>query len=433
MKEKKLRQALPKTSAPQFRLVQGLVAPVFTYAALWEYTGVRVVAMMQRGKAIKDLSCVFLNSMYEISKSFAVHAVVKEIPEHHNKKYTAAYITCDVDEKHRRGEYVPAFVGLVANKNLATGPDDFLPIDRASEGRTGDRASSSRREEAQQFTVCTPVMFNKLNNAAELVELVEMSRLLGAGRVVLYNESITSNLDTVLSMYNKEWEEGRDSLEVKVHPWTLPSLVENGVRKTIWKEEDIHYFGQMAAIDHCLHRYRHLSRYIVFTDLDEFIFPVRHANWSQLVAERQGARRPAIAGFMFQNTVFNRDRPSPATGFERDVRQYGSAVLGFTSRDDYFFPHKMRSKMIVDPKVVDEMGIHFIWKGSGRTDQVPVDQGFLAHYRMPLFDCKPQVKDSSLADRFGKQLVSALRQIWSKLQGVTLGWDPDKQYKIKDC
>ncbi|GFR96154.1 hypothetical protein ElyMa_004446200 [Elysia marginata] len=79
------------------------------------------------------------------------------------------------------------------------------------------------------------------------------------------------------------------------------------------------------------------------------------------------------------------------------------------------------------------MGIHFIWQGSGPTDNVPVQDGYLAHYRMPLLDCKPQVKDTTVVDRFGARLAERLTHVWSRLPGVALGWRPVENVNTKAC
>ncbi|GFR96156.1 beta-1,4-galactosyltransferase galt-1 [Elysia marginata] len=272
----------------RFRQVEGLTTPIFTYAALQEDNIVRIITIKPLNAEIKNLYCVFLDFKSGPIPRFAVNASVKNIPEDHNSTFTAAYISCQINTT----ESNPDYVGLVPEKNQAQWPSHMTSIEGGGDSqKVSEEVSSARRpweEREVEFSVCTPPMFFKFDNAAQLVEMLEMSRLLGAGRVVFYNNSIAPNVDAVLSLYIRQYQLGMDSLEVKVHSWQLPTFVENGVNKTIEKQEDIHYYGQMAAVDHCLHRYRKVSRYIVFSDLDEVVIPVRHATWSELIAERQG-------------------------------------------------------------------------------------------------------------------------------------------------
>ena len=430
----------PIDTSHQFHLVEGGPSLLLVYSAIWEKDVVRIIAIKERSKSLTGLRCVFYSSADQSSPSFTTVANVMEIPEHHSTKHTAACVKCPI----QKGSLPAASVGLVyGNVAASSKPKVVLPIENvrgskidaskikgaAAIGGGKDSIVTDYPEEEQkvEFSLCVPAFYN-YGNAAQLVEKIEMSRLQGVGRIVLFNNSISSNVDAVLRWYAQERAAGRDKLEVKVYPWYLPQVYQNGKQGSL----QIHYFGQMAAIDYCLHRYRYLSRYIMFTDMDEFFIPLRHDNLSQLVAERQKLH-PHSMGLLFQSTVFNKERPSPAKGFEADAVQFGSAVLGLTSRDKYFFPPKHRSKVIVDPTKANVMGIHFIWEGSGLTDNIPKDQGILAHFRSQLFACKPQVVDTRVSDKYGKQLVLRLKDVWSKLKGVPLGWAPVKNVNKQVC
>ena len=333
-------------------------------------------------------------------------------------QYISSTITCPPKPGEHQGE-IPLFVGLVESPT-ATPKKTFFVENRAGKNKAeiekaGYKFNFPEKEVTKEFTVCVPAMF-KFKDAAKVVEKIEMTRLLGAGRVVLYNASMSSNVDAVLKMYTREWAEGRESLEVVVLPWHLPM-------ESADKPINIPYYAQQLAIDDCMYRYKRLSKYMVFTDLDEVLFPLKHANWSSLVAERRRLK-PQSIGWLFRCTMVNKDRPSPAAGFENDVRRFGSPILGLTSRDVYVYPAHDRPKLIVDPTTIEEMGVHLIWSGEGVTDNLPVDVGLLFHYRDPIDKCRAQVKDTRVADRYGKRLVARLTEIWSKLKGVDLGWSP---------
>lgn len=61
---------------------------------------------------------------------------------------------------------------------------------------------------------------------------------------------------------------------VEVIPWTVSRFV-NVSRG--WQPEqspgDLHYFGQIAALNDCLYRYMYQSRYVALQDIDELILP----------------------------------------------------------------------------------------------------------------------------------------------------------------
>ncbi|RUS73384.1 hypothetical protein EGW08_018862, partial [Elysia chlorotica] len=192
--------------------------------------------------------------------------------------------------------------------------------------------------------------------------MLEFNKILGADRFVFYNYSTGSNVDQVLQKYIK-------SGDVTVLPWNLP------VRVDTWppskQPSDVWYFGQLAALNDCLLRNRHRARYIVFSDLDEFIVPLKDSNWTELISR---VRKPPPARspihliqrharknrdiFIFQCTFFRKEWPRPLPEFETVSSKLKSSVMGYTRRETEILPAGTRSKMIVNPRLVQEVGVH---------------------------------------------------------------------------
>ncbi|GFS05415.1 UPF0392 protein F13G3.3-like isoform X2 [Elysia marginata] len=399
------------TNKHGFRHVDGLGTPLFVYSALWRGDNVRLVVIKQQKYPMKDVYCVFIQE----STRFVVKATIKDFHQF-VAKFTSGSVTCPIGKRTIKND-LPLFVGLVREKDRTSTPKQLFIVEARRDQTTKVAAKSV------DTTVCTPAMFN-FGNAAQLVEKIEMSRLLGVGRVVFYNHSILSNVDAVLRMYVREWEEGRETLEVVVHPWRLPTVSGKAV--------DIPYFAQLASIDDCLHRYRWTSRYTEFSDIDEYLVPLKHKNRSQLLAEREKLK-PDSAGFLFRCTVFSNDGWQPAKGFDKEAAKYGSAILGFSQRDQLVFKERVRSKLIVKPERVEEMGVHFMWTPAWKTDTIPVNYGLLNHYRKPIKKCMNQTTDARVTDRFGKMLALRLKAAWAKLPGVSLGWKLPRKRDPKTC
>ncbi|GFN76239.1 UDP-galactose:beta-d-galactoside beta-1,4-galactosyltransferase [Plakobranchus ocellatus] len=416
-KVEKLTNVLPLGKPKNFELVAGLSSKLYVYGALWQADRrlVRLISIKVQNYNFRNLLCVLYYSSLKNQAGVYVKPVVKELHTY-KSPYTSASVSCPV--KQENGNEVPLFVGLVESQT-ATPKRIFVVENRVRDDSFDVKQAdyvieTPKRQVKVDFTVCIPALHG-MDNAVQVMEKLEMNRLLGAGRVVLYNNSINATVDALLRMYAKEFAEGRESLEVIVLPWKLP--IEN--EKVI----SIPYFAQQLAIDDCMYRYKRLSTYMIFNDLDELLIPLRHANWSGLVAERRKLK-PQSIGWLFRCTVMNKDRPSPGTGFEEDALRYGSAVLGLTMRDQYVFPPSDRPKLLVDPRDIEEMGVHLIWSGKGTTDNLPVDVGLLFHYRVPINSCTPQIKDTRVVDKFGKRLVPRLKDIWSKMKDVPLKIKP---------
>ena len=225
------------------------------------------------------------------------------------------------------------------------------------------------------------------------------------------------------------------SRDVNVLPWHVP------VRVDTWppgkQPSDVWYFGQLAALNDCLLRYKHRARYIVFSDLDEFIVPLKDSNWAELlsrlhvpssdVARTHQIQRPAKEHrdiFIFQCTFFRKEWPQPLPKFETVNSRLKSSVLGFTQREREILPAGSRSKMIVNPRLVQEVGVHQVWEGEASL-VVPPSLGLLHHYRS--WETPKQkvnlVTSKDVAVKFGDRLAAKIQEAWTGLPGVALDID----------
>ena len=227
--------------------------------------------------------------------------------------------------------------------------------------------------------MCVTPLNYEYNNVNQLVEMIETNRLLGARRLVFYNHSTGSDLDQYLRSYVKDGV-------VDVIQWRIPVRVDTWPRTEV---VDIHYFGQLAALNDCLYRNMYKSRFLVFSDLDELIVPKVHANWKGVlgsVQEQQRMRKfNKFGAFLFQCVFFRTDWPSdPNATAIPDANQYNILTLLKTKREKDIFPWGMRSKYIADPLKVEMVGIHNIWKFVANRYMefnVPASLGLLHHYR----------------------------------------------------
>ena len=220
---------------------------------------------------------------------------------------------------------------------------------------------------------------------------------------------------------------------MEVHQWPLPLQTDH------WPplgDPDIHYFGQVAAQNDCLHRHTFTSRYLVFTDLDEFIIPRRVANWSELLRDREAAhyalKRNKTSGknisfFLFKCVFFRKEWMQPAVNFSGSslAEEFRSVVLRHPVRELKTFPFGERSKFIAVSGEVEQGGIHVPRDYRGVQDGVEEDVAFLHHYRSweKPNDTQEVKIDSKVIDVFGERLVAKLTDAWQGLQGVPMDVD----------
>ena len=250
----------------EFKTSKNSLTSLYVYSALFEDDTLRIVVLKSRSLVVKGIYCLFWYPPDDVKSTWrtqTVEASVRDLNEHHGLKYTSAFIMCPLQERFltfrdtksgviQRDLVIPSVVRLVRyQENNHREPMVELPVafpgplpnnkpPQRQVGYTGSdpgrvlekntdilsltRGIKNKISRRVEFTICVPVLQGKFGDVVQLVEKIEMSRLLGAGRIVFYNQSITSNVDAVLRMYIKAWEDGKDSLEVAVLPWPVQSF-----------------------------------------------------------------------------------------------------------------------------------------------------------------------------------------------------------------
>ena len=189
----------------------------------------------------------------------------------------------------------------------------------------------------------------------------------------------------------------------------------------------LYNFGQMAAINDCLYRYRLRSKFTVFTDVDQHIIPRQHTTWQQFTHHIRHIS-PGFAGLSFRTIIYREERPSPGLGAHAMPNLYGSAILRFSQREACMSPANVRTSMIVDPRTVEEMGLHSAWRLTGFVYDVRPAEGLVHQYSAALRggmsrddewnNCSSPVADSDVVKTLGRQLAIRLKWAWSKFSGI---------------
>ena len=225
--------------------------------------------------------------------------------------------------------------------------------------------SSSSRISRGKFTVCLAPLYFQKSLASELVEWIELNRILGADFFVFYNVSVSKTDHKVLSYYSKRGI-------AEVHSWNLLSM-----------NKSIHNLAQMAAINDCLLRHRHNTNFIAILDLDEFIIPRRQRDmtWTDMLE-----RLPKASSYIFRNVFFPTQwsslKTNAAVSRKGVFKIYGLLVLDKLKRESFIWENKMRSKTILNPRAIDISGIHFVWEHrKGNSVNVAQTIGLVHHYR----------------------------------------------------
>lgn len=234
------------------------------------------------------------------------------------------------------------------------------------------------REFDVDFTLCISCLFGGYNNVLQFVQTIETYKLLSVDHVVIYNTSCGPDLEKVLRSYEK------DGI-LEIIPWPIHHFLEPSKG---WNYElhsgEVHYYGQQATINDCIHRNRQRSKYVILTDADEIIMPYQHSSLHQLMAKLQ-QNNPYAVAFIFWTYVFSKEinRGSERFNFPLWRHVPGVNILRHIYKEPLKWLANSRSKMIVDPRKVMQASVHTVYKINGKSIYVPNDLAIVMHTTEP--------------------------------------------------
>lgn len=335
--------------------VRGYSHKFFVFSAYYDDREGEVVRVIA-ATITKFRDLVRCKLFYEGSNSSStsvVEAKCQSIKENWHLKYSAFFVLCNIE--HGR---IPNQVSVI--------PPGGRDTNRLRVHIHED--SVNHEDRTHDFAICVKPMHYNFNNYNNFVEFVEFNRLLGVDHFIFYNHSIGPAVDCIMKQYIHEGV-------ATVLPWQLD----------IVSQKEIRTEGQFAAWNDCMYRVMNRYKYAIMIDMDETIIPHQHDNLADMLdainklsvlastLEKPGA-------FSFMNNFFYQTWP--------DDPVYRNSTLPLitlrkTRRKQAFTRHKIRSKCIVMPLHVTEMGNHFVWTFQPGWDafSVPYFIGFSHHYR----------------------------------------------------
>ncbi|KAG0715300.1 hypothetical protein GWK47_012269 [Chionoecetes opilio] len=376
----------------------------FVYSAFYDDRKGRIIRVVGATQTKKG-DRVWCKYWYNNSSTLIVNGAIKIIRENWNLKFSACFIACPLTI-YRHGKQPippPESVSLMADPGgNATNKLRVLNLDVVKD------------EVRETFAVCVKPLHFDYNNVNQMIEFVELNRLLGVEHFTLYNHTVGPGVDCVLRHYAAQGV-------ATILPWKLD----------IKSQKEIRTEGLFAALNDCLYRQMYRHRYVLMIDLDEYIVP--HANASLPALLRYlhtKADANKVGAVSFQNSFFYLQWPDDPSSASLPPL----VTLRKTRRRQRFHPHKQRSKYIavtpycgatlINTSSLSPLGNHFVWEflaGRG-TLNVPNEVAFLHHYRVCEFggdDCvrNPRITDTSMY-RFKDQLISAFTSTLRRLSAT---------------
>ncbi|KAM9358991.1 uncharacterized protein ABDE67_002134 isoform 2-T2 [Symphorus nematophorus] len=324
---------------------------------------VRVIAVVLRSETVA-YSCIFCcENQRHISEGVSnIH------DDHFGFAYGTADIMCPLPSSCNTPSQIAVTSAPVSSTDKH---DSFTFLEVKNQGVKTDSFPYN-------FTVCISTMYD-FTNVLQLVQSLEMLQLLGVNRVVVYKTSCSPDTQRILDYYTHKGL-------VEVIPWSVSRFV--NVSRS-WLPEhgpgDLHYFGQIPALNDCLYRYMYRSRYIALHDMDELILPQSVNSWSELLPlleEKYGADQC----YQFENNVF----PNVVTQPQRNSCCPGWQHVPGVNILDHLYHEPITSdisisnfKIIVNPKVVFRATVHGLLESLHGCSWVDRNIARMYHTRAP--------------------------------------------------
>ena len=334
---------------------------------------IRIISIM------RDKPALFCH--FNVSGNHQATAVTYyEMCENHGRSFKGYILSC----------LVPSGIVSVCSVQVSASPRP---------GSTGKVTlyvhSVRKRPQMKNFSVCVPPLFGKVDKNT-LVEFIELSRLLGAEHFTFYNFQLQVDVLNVLKFYQNQ-------KVLSIIPWELPIHVD----RAVW------YHGQLVSIEDCLYRNMAATHFLAFNDIDEFIVPRSLKGWMEMI---ESIHSEENCGYVFQSVFFDpeRARQSQLNNSLSYLRMARNTVRSQVIS-------KVRTKCLVRPRRIFEIGIHHISKPNEESYKVVrVDQkvALLHHYRKCLADfgmrCQVFVQDDTL-NKFSEQLHNQVQTVFSQV------------------
>ncbi|KAG8554984.1 hypothetical protein GDO81_003960 [Engystomops pustulosus] len=334
---------------------------------------VRILSIIHH-REVKELYCYFC---CPTDKSVHVSQAVIDM---HSDRFDFPYVTADLlceEPPDCKAEYITVHTST-------SGKLTQLPLFQIQ--------NQHIKPFSANFTVCISTMFGNFSNVLQFIQSMEMYRILGAQRVMIYLNSCSPQMAKAMWYYV-----AKGVLEVV--DWPIQRYLRPA---KAWHHsvdpKDIGYYGQLPTLNDCIYRNMYRSKFVLLNDIDEIILPFTHMSWDTMMESLQ-KQYPSIGIFLFENHIFPQtvpvDRNFAKTSSWKKVQ--GHNILKYVHREpdrsDYFNARKM----ILDPRKVIQTSVHSVLKSHGAQMEVPLKTALVYHCRGPLQKHLP--KSSLIEDK----------------------------------
>ena len=329
---------------------------------------IQILLMTSRRKQPPSLLCRYQNGVNCTISTRAVTPYHEINGRYSNKRYGLFLASCVLPNDLVS---IPNFVNISINFfPEATNNWFVLSVGNRRKKKLGKR----------DYGICIAPLFGNIR-VDDLVEFLELSQLFEASYFTFYDFEIADNVRKILKYYESKGL-------VQVLSWKLPSYI---------TDQDVHYFGQIFAMQDCLFRSINHLNFVAFNDLDEFVVPLQHDNMPSLLLS---IHKLNYCGHCFRSAKFPRVESENEPSFRLSTQTVFHRLL----KTDM-----THTKCVDDPQRVFEHGVHLIMEPleGYKTNDVSWNEARVFYYRSCQAPCNlaANMEVDTTMQKYGERLI----------------------------
>ncbi|XP_059468970.1 uncharacterized protein LOC132192820 isoform X2 [Neocloeon triangulifer] len=224
-------------------------------------------------------------------------------------------------------------------------------------------------KEKQNFLVCVKGLNyrHKADFSIRLVEWLELHKILGADKIVIYELQVHPNTSKALEHYVK-------SGFVELVKTSLPGFYSNVpdlMSVFLVKNLHVQMFQEVIQYNDCLYKYMNMYNFIVLVDVDEVILPLSTDTWYDLIYKKTIPKvanvKPPPAAFKARNLIFADDKAELQDWYP-DIPRYMYLLQNVQRNVNYTFPSGAGIKAFHNPQIVFALHNHLPRQCIGYSD-----------------------------------------------------------------
>ena len=250
----------------------------YVYSAFYDDRKGKIIRIVG-ATLTKKSERVWCKYWYSNSSTLILMGIVKVIRENWNLRFSACFIACPLT--------------IVKNGKQPIPPPESVSVMTDPGGNATNKLTVlnldvDKDKVNDSFAVCVKPLHFDYNNINQIIEFIELNRIIGVQHFTLYNHTIGPQVACVLENYIKQGI-------VTILPWKL----------NIKSQKEIRTEGLFAALNDCLYRTMYRYKYILMIDLDEYIVPISNSTLPDLLSFLSTkADVKKVGAISFQNSFF---------------------------------------------------------------------------------------------------------------------------------